>query len=206
MQKARRHPTKGLRPLVSVWFQVYFTRLFTVLFTFPSRYLFTIGLLVVFSLSRWYWQFQTGFLWSRPTQDTANSMTICLYRAFTLCRFAFQRILIDVSPYDAVLQPPRCRNTIGFGLFRFRSPLLTKSLLFSFPMPTQMFQFSTFAPAIAGNTSSRYWVAPFGNPRINEYRPLLVAQRSLSRPSSPPRAKASPIRPYILLYLQRRHA
>jgi hypothetical protein len=53
MQKARRHPTKGLRPLVSVWFQDLFTPLLRVLFTFPSRYWFTIGLLVVFSLSGW---------------------------------------------------------------------------------------------------------------------------------------------------------
>ena len=32
-----------------------------------------------------------------------------------------------------------------FGLFPVRSPLLRKSLLFSFPAPTQMFQFSAFA-------------------------------------------------------------
>ena len=69
MQKARRHPI-GLRPVVSVWFQVLFTPLFTVLFTFPSRYWFTIGLSGVFSLTRWCWQIQTGFLRSRPTQDT----------------------------------------------------------------------------------------------------------------------------------------
>ncbi len=31
-----------------------------------------------------------------------------------------------------------------FGLFRFRSPLLTESLLFSLPPPTQMFQFRGF--------------------------------------------------------------
>src|SRR3989339_1040195 len=35
------HP---LRLLVSIWFQVYFTPLTGVLFTFPSRYLFTIDL------------------------------------------------------------------------------------------------------------------------------------------------------------------
>ena len=33
-----------------------------------------------------------------------------------------------------------------FGLFTLRSPLLRKSLLFSSPAPTQMFQFSAFAP------------------------------------------------------------
>ena len=72
MQKARRHPDKsGLRPLVSVWFQVLFTLLFGVLFTFPSRYWFTIGLLGVFSLTGWCRQIQTEFHRLRHTQDTA---------------------------------------------------------------------------------------------------------------------------------------
>ena len=60
MQKARRHP-KGLRPLVGVWFQVLFTPLLGVLFTFPSQYLFTIGLSGVFSLGRWCCHIQTKF-------------------------------------------------------------------------------------------------------------------------------------------------
>ena len=38
-------------------------------------------------------------------------------------------------------------------------------------------------------------VAPFGYPRINGHLPLPAAFRSLSRPSSPPRAQASPMRP-----------
>ncbi len=33
---------------------------------------------------------------------------------------------------------------IRFDLFRFRSPLLTESLLFSFPSDTKMFYFSEF--------------------------------------------------------------
>ena len=52
MQKARRRPLR-LRPLVDIRFQVLFTLLLAVLFTFPSRYLCTIGLSVVFSLSGW---------------------------------------------------------------------------------------------------------------------------------------------------------
>ena len=74
MQKARRHPDKlGLRPLVSVWFQALFTPLLAVLFTFPSQYLFTIGLPVVFSLAGWCRQLQAGFLRSRPTQGTRHN-------------------------------------------------------------------------------------------------------------------------------------
>ena len=46
-----------------------------------------------------------------------------------------------------------------------------------------------------------YRVAPFGNLRINLYVPIPVAYRSLSRPSSPPRAKASTVCPYLFLRL-----
>ena len=48
---------------------------------------------------------------------------------------------------------------------------------------------------LAGNISSIYWVAPFGNQRIKNYLHLPVAYRSLSRPSSPLRAKAFPVCP-----------
>src|SRR5690606_4587281 len=51
------------------------------------------------------------------------------------------------------------------------------------------------------NTPSVCWVAPFGNPRLTGYLHLIVAYRSLSRPSSPLRAKASTVRPYLLSLL-----
>ena len=70
MQKARCHRTCLLQPLVSTRFQVLFTPLFGVLFTFPSRYWFTIGLSGVFSLTGWSRQIQSRFHVPRPTQDT----------------------------------------------------------------------------------------------------------------------------------------
>ena len=70
MQKARRHTINVLRPLVSVWFQVLFTPFLRVLFTFPSQYLFTIGLSGVFSLTGWSRWIHTGLLVSRTTQGT----------------------------------------------------------------------------------------------------------------------------------------
>ena len=66
MQKARRHKLM-LRLLVSVWFQIYFTPLNGVLFTFPSRYSFTIGHQVVFSLTPWSGQIPTEFHVLRST-------------------------------------------------------------------------------------------------------------------------------------------
>ena len=61
--------THQLRPLAGVRFQVLFTPRLGVLFTFPSRYWFTIGLLDVFSLTGWCRLLQTGLLQPRPTQD-----------------------------------------------------------------------------------------------------------------------------------------
>ena len=84
MQKARRHPTRRLRPLVSTRFQVLFTPLFEVLFTFPSRYWFTIGLSGVCSLSGWCRWIQRGFLRSPPTQDAATVPTLLAYGILTL--------------------------------------------------------------------------------------------------------------------------
>ncbi len=61
-----------LRPLVGAWFQDLFHPPLGVLFTFPSRYLFAIGLTGVFSLAGWARRIQTGLLVSRPTQDSAT--------------------------------------------------------------------------------------------------------------------------------------
>jgi hypothetical protein len=59
-------------------FRYYFTPLSRVLFTFPLRYWFTIGLLGVFSLTGWCRQIQAGFLRSRLTQDTARPQLFAL--------------------------------------------------------------------------------------------------------------------------------
>lgn len=80
MQKARRHGIAPLRPLVSARFQVLCTPLSEVLFTFPSQYWFTIGLLVVFSLARWCWLLQGKFLRFPHTQDAARNYLITYTR------------------------------------------------------------------------------------------------------------------------------
>ena len=63
-----------------------------------------------------------------------------------------------------------------FSLIRFRSPLLSESLLFSLPVGTEMFHFPTFPPhtlyiqaRVTGHDSS--WVSPFGHPRITARLP-----------------------------------
>ena len=74
MQKVRRHPLPlraiGLRPLVSVWFQVLLTQLIAVLFIVQSPYLFTIGHRGVFSLTRWAGPLRTEFHELRATLES----------------------------------------------------------------------------------------------------------------------------------------
>src|SRR3954453_8415154 len=69
MQKARRHRTSLLRPLVGTRFQELFHSPSGVLFTFPSRYLSAIGHQGVLSLGGWSPQVQTAFHGCGPTQE-----------------------------------------------------------------------------------------------------------------------------------------
>ena len=77
------HYTKGtpsrhvpLRLLVGIRFQVSFTPLIGVLFTFPSRYLFTIGHTRVFRLGGWSPHVQTGLHVSRLTQGSLSFLPV----------------------------------------------------------------------------------------------------------------------------------
>ena len=92
------HYTKGtpshqkvLRLLVGIRFQVFFTPLVGVLFTFPSRYLFTIGHQGVFRLGGWSPHVQTGFHVSRLTQGLSD---IYVYGAITRYGRTFQTVLL----------------------------------------------------------------------------------------------------------------
>ena len=109
----------------------------------------------------------------------------------------------DATPwsyYPAAALPQR-----RFGLFPVRSPLLGESLLFSLPQGTKMFQFPWFASLhyCKDSCPSGSWVVPFGNLRVKGHLRLTAAYRSLSRPSSPPRAKASAGRPNLLSHSDR---
>ena len=157
------------------------------LFTFPSRYWYTIGLIRVFSLAGWARQIHTGLLVSRATQDTAmpslasdTGLSPPMVRLSS--RFSSQ------SKYNhAVLQPRPCIATRPVWALP-RSLATTGGIirLFSLPGGTKMFQFPPFASLI---NKDRYpsdtWVVPFGNPRVKGYLRLTAAYRSLSRPSSP---------------------
>ena len=73
LQKVHGRTLIVLPLLVNTGFQVLFHSPPGVLFTFPSRYWFTIGHSLVFSLAGWSRPIQTGFLVSRPTQVSSLS-------------------------------------------------------------------------------------------------------------------------------------
>ena len=203
MQKARRHPTKGLRPLVSVWFQVYCTPLFKVLFTFPSRYQFTIGLSRVFSLTGWCRQIPTGRLRPRSTQDTTRYINYVVYGIITLFDRPFQTCSTII--YKSTLQsynPSVAVTTLVWAVPR--SLATTYGIIIYFLLLRLLRCFSS-----AGLLLILRWIICLQHTGLshseiqgyNEYLPLPLAYRSLSRPSSPPRSKASSMRPYLLSYV-----
>src|SRR5919108_4561328 len=98
MQKARRHSAKLLRPLVSTRFQVLFHSPSGVLFTFPSRYWFTIGRQGVFSLTGWSPRVPTGFPVPGRTQEPGKEgCVVFAYGTLALCGVAFQPLLLTHS-------------------------------------------------------------------------------------------------------------
>ena len=104
------------------------------------------------------------------------------------------------GPTTPTMQRPPSITHDRFSLFRFRSPLLTESLLFSLPVGTEMFHFPTFPlPALyiqAGVTRSQKRPAGFPHSEILgsglDYQ-LPEAYRRFLRPSSAPDAKASTV-------------
>ena len=134
MQKARCHP-EGLQPLVSARFQVYFTPLLGVLFTFPSRYLFTIGLPGVFSLPDGPGRFRQGFTCPALLRIPLPYITLPV-QGFHLLRPHFPMCSNSVIYRCCGPTTPKTPKRLRFGLIPFRSPLLRKSLLFSLPPTT----------------------------------------------------------------------
>ena len=80
LQKVRGCTRRVLPQFVDTGFQVLFHSPPGVLFTFPSRYCFTIGHQVVFSLMGWSPLFHTRFPVSRTTLDSTMSFDFSLTR------------------------------------------------------------------------------------------------------------------------------
>ena len=116
-----------------------------VLFTFPSRYYFTIGHSGIFSLTRWSSWIHTGFHGSHTTRDKTKGFKVKL--------LDFHRLRYNIQLFHFFLYlsffsvfPTTPIKIYWFRLFPFRSPLLWKSLLLSIPPATKMFQFAGLLP------------------------------------------------------------
>jgi hypothetical protein len=96
-----------------------------VLFTFPSRYLFTIGRQLVFSLTRWSAQIHTRLHLYRVTQEFPRRALVFGYGPFTLYGAIFHSLHLTFALSHRAPTTPAVNR--WFGLFRFRSPLLTES-------------------------------------------------------------------------------
>ena len=151
-------------------FRFYFTPLTAVLFTFPSRYLFTIGRQLVFSLTPWSAQIHTEFHVFRITQGHPRLLHVFKHRTFTFFGRAFQTLYSNVP--DTISEPynPGGKAT-GLGCSAFARHYLRNRIRFLFLRLLRCFT----SPGIAcpplyirGGTYSYdgIQVTPFGNPRI----------------------------------------
>ena len=123
-----------------------------------------------------------------------------VYETVTLCGVHFQTL-----PLSIFLAVSRSYNPMKAGTFMVwaipRSLATTEGIIIYFLFLRVLRCFSSpGSPPHFGEDSrpSGGWVVPFGNLGVKGHLRLTQAYRSLSRPSSPVRAKASAIRPFLL--------
>ena len=132
----------ALSPLVGTWFQVLFHSPNRGAFHFSVALLFTIGRRGVLSLGRWASRIHATFHDNRATRGFPGEGDRFRVRGYHPLWPAFQscsptELLADslgALPAPTGPSQPPIRNggsltRIGFGLVRFRSPLLTESML-----------------------------------------------------------------------------
>ena len=144
----------------------------------------------VFRLNGWSRQIHTEFQGFRVTWDATPQPGPYTYGAITLYGATFQwtstsnlvsycaenRQILLSAPTTPYTQPLPGITCMRFSLIRFRSPLLSESLLFSLPTGTEMFHFPAFPPhalyiQARVTRHDSCWVSPFGHPRITARLP-----------------------------------
>ena len=141
----------GLWLVVSIRFQDLFHSASAVLFTFPSRYWFTIGQLGVFSLTGWSRLLPTGFHVPRRTQDATRAHRTFDYRACT---------------FSGRFRSPLLRESLLFS-FPPATKMFQFTGLLSHKLCIHLWIIAHY----------RYWVSSFGYLRIIVYLPLPEAFR-----------------------------
>ena len=148
--------TRRIQSLPSQQFQALFNSLFKVLFIFPSRYLFAIGLSPVFSLRRDLppilgcipkqpdsWKAPRGA--AKPRADGV----------LTLSDATFQWTWAPAAAEGASIDYNSPKGDFQVGLFPVHSPLLGESLLVSFPPLIDMLKFSGCSCLSSGRENRR---------------------------------------------------
>ena len=183
-------------------FRFYFTPLNGVLFTFPSRYLCTIGRRSEYlALDRGRPRFRQGSSCPAVLRYRITESASFRVRGFhALCQtFPNLSAIKQFYPNSAghphaALQP----RSLRFRLLRFRSPLLTESLLISFPVLLRWFTSHSFSlPAYFIQPRSAY-IAVCGLPHsvipvsldMCSSTRLFAAYHDLLRLASPQQASA----------------
>ena len=181
MQKARRHAHKARSDrLRAHGFRIYFNLLGGVLFTFPSRYWYAIGLAGVFSLAGWSRRIQAGLHVSRPTQDAARgTMASATGLSPSAAPLSRRPRLAFVPPQARSYNPGGARRRPRFGLIPFRSPLLGESLdYFLFLRVLRCFSSPRSPPPDTGGIPAKPVGCPIRRPA--DQRPL-APTRGLSQ-------------------------
>jgi hypothetical protein len=169
--------------LYAIGFRYSFTPLAGVLFTFPSRYLFTIGRQGVFSLIQWSGQIHAEFHVHRITWDSSRGKTGFRAPGYHGLWPIFPDCYTNQSSSHIKVPQPRKDKSLRFRLLRFRSPLLTESHSFSSPGVTEMFHFTPSCFNWTMNSSRDTGrLKPVGCPiRKSTDQRLLAAPRGLSQ-------------------------
>ena len=136
-------------------FRFSFTPLAGVLFAFPSRYCCTIGSNGVFSLGSWSTRIPAGFPVSRRTQEPPRGVNSVPRTGISPSLSGFPKpfryavVFSKLRPFRAggPTTPGPALKLGRFRLLRFRSPLLSESLLISVPGVLRWFSSPSFASA-----------------------------------------------------------
>src|SRR5918911_4244335 len=200
MQKARRHGTRPLRPLVGTRFQVLFHSPSGVLFTFPSRYWSAIGHQGVLSLGGWSPQIQSAFHGSGLTQERHREaerfrlrddcpLWCAVPRASTIARLGNSRRDTHI-PGRRPTTPDRQRVRAYTGQV-WAGPLslaTTRGVSVDFlssgylDVSVRPLAFPWLWIHHGITPHYRCWVSPFGNPRV---KGRSTPNRGLSQSSTP---------------------
>ena len=147
---------------------------------------------------RWSAQIHTPFHVWRITQELPRAFSDFDHGGITLCAGAFQ--LLDLSSMVPRRGPTTPETSLRFGLFRFRSPLLTESILFlflrllrCFTSPGIAYRFLTSPLTIsitqdsgAASETDNDVLPPLGYPiRESPDQSVLTTPRSLSQLIAP---------------------